>query len=102
SWMNGDAGLYRESLPADWKRRRVDIGRFGILQVWAVGRLDLLVMKFYAHRSRDLEHLAMLNATKGELESVLSCLERMESAVDAAGRGKIAMAREMVRNWPQR
>jgi hypothetical protein len=33
NWLSEDAGLYREALPAGRKDRRVNVGRFGMLQV---------------------------------------------------------------------
>ncbi|MGD0768104.1 MAG: DUF6036 family nucleotidyltransferase [Tepidisphaeraceae bacterium] len=98
NWLNGEAGLYREALPADWKDRRVSVGRFGMLQVWAIGRLDLIAMKFYAHRQQDREHLDRMNVTKDELEFVLRRLNGMEAS-GIGDKGKIEMARDMVRNW---
>ncbi len=95
-WLNRDAGLFAEALPSDWESRRVDVGRFGALRVWAIGRLDLIAMKFYSHRYQDREHLAALNVTKEELKFVLQYLDALTSQAD---RGKLEMARHMARNW---
>jgi hypothetical protein len=97
-WLNEDAGLFREALPPDWKDRRANVGRFGTLQVWAIGRLDLAVMKFYAHRPQDREHLAGMNVTRDELEFVLRHLDALDASA-GADKGKVAMAREVVKNW---
>jgi hypothetical protein len=97
-WLNRDAGLFAEALPSDWEIRRVDVGRFGALQVWAIGRLDLIAMKFYSHRYQDREHLAIMHVTKEELEFVLQYLDSLTARADP---GKLEMARHMARNWVQ-
>ncbi|MGA2232756.1 MAG: DUF6036 family nucleotidyltransferase [Tepidisphaeraceae bacterium] len=96
SWLNREAGLYAESLPSDWISRRVNVGCFGVLQVWAVGRLDLIAMKFYSHRPQDREHLLQMNVTQPELKFVLRYLDSLEQVAE---KGKIEMARLIVENW---
>ncbi len=65
-WLSVDAGLYASAIPNGWETRRVRIGDFGRLLVYALGRLDLIAMKFYAHREVDLEHLNRMNVTADE------------------------------------
>lgn len=99
NWLNNDAGLYAESLPADWKSRRIDVGRFGKLQVWAVGRKDLIAMKFYSHRPQDREHLVQMNVTSQEREFVGRYLDDLAGRTGWANAGKIELAREILKNW---
>jgi len=102
NWLNrDDAGLFRESLPVDWKSRCIDVGRFGKLQVWAVGRLDLIAMKFYAGRPKDREDLVAMNVTSEEGQFVLRYLDAFEVSGASANKGKIEMARNTVENWSQ-
>lgn len=96
NWLNRDAGLYAESLPTGWAARRVDVGRFGSLQVWAIGRLDLIAMKFYSHRAHDREHLDQMKVTAEERRFVLGYLDAIS---DTADRSRIDMARKIVENW---
>lgn len=96
NWLNRDAGLFAESLPSDWESRRIDVGRFGPLQVWAIGRLDLIAMKFYSHRAQDREHLAQMNVTAAERAFVLNYLRLLANTAD---QGRIELARQMVENW---
>jgi hypothetical protein len=96
NWLNRDAGLYAESLPPDWDSRRVNVGRFGVLQVWAIGRLDLIAMKFYSHRPQDREHLDQMKVTNDERKFVLAYLN---SLAEVANKGRIEMARQIVENW---
>jgi hypothetical protein len=67
SWLSDFSGLFRWTLPDDWRKRAVEIGTFGRLRVLAVGRLDLLAMKFLSHRAKDREHLQQMNVTHSEL-----------------------------------
>jgi Nucleotidyltransferase of unknown function (DUF6036) len=99
NWLNNDAGLYAESLPADWKTRRMDVGCFGALQVWAVGRKDLIAMKFYSHRPQDREHLAQMNVTPEEREFVNRYLDDLAYRTGWANAGKIEMSRQILKNW---
>jgi len=96
NWLNRDAGLYAKSLPPDWEFRRFNVGRFDALQVWAIGRLDLIAMKFYSHRPQDREHLAQMKVTSTEREFVLRYLNSLD---DVSDKGKIDMAKQMVENW---
>lgn len=96
NWLNREAGLYAQSLPADWRARRFDVGRFGTLQVWAVGRRDLIAMKFYSHRPQDREHLIQMNVTQEELRFVDRYLDDLAGHADA---GRIEMARAVLKNW---
>ena len=54
AWLNDFAGLWYHALPEDWEGRRVLVGKFGRLIVYAIGRLDQIAMKFVAHRTSDL------------------------------------------------
>src|SRR5205085_4507326 len=65
NWLSEDAGLYAWTLPDGWETRRVRIDAFGRLHVHAASRLDLIAMKFTAHRERDLEHLVRMDVDAG-------------------------------------
>jgi Nucleotidyltransferase of unknown function (DUF6036) len=98
SWLSEDVGLYAWTLPQGWENRRRKIGVYGRLKVYAVSRFDLIAMKFIAHRERDLEHLAKMNVTSDELDSVRKYLDELaEQYPDQAGR--IEMARQYVNGW---
>lgn len=77
SWMNEDVGLFAWTLPAGWEQRRVLVGQYGRLRVFAAGRLDLLAMKFLAHRPYDLEQLQSMRVTREELTFVQAHLRRL-------------------------
>lgn len=94
NWLNSDARLFAASLPNDWKDRRIDGGLFGRLQVWIVGRLDLIAMKFYSHRPQDREHLLHMKVTASEREFVRQYLDILETTTSPADRGKIELSRK--------
>jgi len=102
-WLNDWSGLYAWTLPIDWESRRVHIGTYGRLEVFAASRFDLIAMKFIAHRPGDLEHLERMSITAGDLEFVRTYLDSM-AKLYPAGRypvefGKIEMARQYVNSW---
>jgi len=68
SWLNGVAQLRIDSLPERWQERRVHVGDFDSLRVYAISRLDLIAMKFLAHRAQDLEDLQSLRAIQAEIQ----------------------------------
>lgn len=99
NWLNTDAGLFVETLPDGWEQRRVEIGCFGPLRVYVIGRFDLIAMKFIAHRPVDREHLDLLNVTRAELKFVRAYLDSLVGRVDI---GRIDMARSYVNAWEKR
>lgn len=98
SWLSDFSGIFIWTLPDGWEHRRVLVGTYGRLSVWAVGRQDLMVMKFAAHRTRDLEHLAQLKPTKSELVICDQVLESLGERYPEHG-SQVAMARDVVRQW---
>jgi hypothetical protein len=102
-WLNDWGGLFAWTLPDDWKKRRTLIAQFGRLKVYAAGRLDLITMKFIAHREADLEHLKLLNVTADDKAFVRSCLDTLDSRYPADRHpdyaGRIAMAKEYLHSW---
>jgi hypothetical protein len=100
-WFNhDDAGLYAHALPPGWEVRRMDVGRFGRLQVFALGRPDLIAMKFFAHRQVDIEHLTSIGVTEAERAFTQRYLRQL--AVDyPPEREKVAMALHVLHHWGQ-
>jgi hypothetical protein len=92
-WLNGEAGLYREALSPRWRDRRVLIGRFGRLTVYAAGRIDLLAMKFYAGRTQDIQDLVDLRPTPRERQTVRRQIARL------GGGGKVLRALQRIDHW---
>ncbi len=98
NWLNRDVGLHRLALPPDYRSRLVIVGEFGSLTVKAIGRLDLIAMKFYAHRQRDVEHLLEFSPTGQEKRFVLDYLNALESA-GVGEPSQIQMAKHVLTEW---
>lgn len=98
SWLSDFSGLFAWTLPQGWESRRVLIGTFNRLSVYAVGRHDLLVMKFAAHRSRDLEHLSILNPSLDELRQTDEVLGALAAEFPQYA-SQIELARDIVAQW---
>lgn len=92
NWLNSEAGLFLHDMPEHWEDRRVFIGDFARLRVWAISRLDLIATKFYAHRPIDRLHLVAMKVSASELAFVKSYL-------DTKGDDKAAKARVYVDAW---
>ncbi|MGE5610568.1 MAG: DUF6036 family nucleotidyltransferase [Bacillota bacterium] len=100
SWISEDVGLYAWTLPEGWESRRVLIGTYGRLRVYAASRLDLIAMKIIAHRERDLEHLVQMKVKPEELGFVRRYLDALvQQRGDEMGR--IEMARQYVDGWEE-
>jgi hypothetical protein len=79
-WLNDGVKVWADVLPADFNCRLEEVGAFGNLRVRRLGRLDLLVMKFFAHRVGDLDDLEELAPTQEEVEFVraqLPCIAEL-------------------------
>lgn len=76
-WLNDGAKAWADVLPPDFGSRLVEVGRFGNLLVRRLGRLDLLVMKFFALRVGDLDDLEDIAPTQEEIEFVRGHLPRI-------------------------
>ena len=69
-WLNSDAQIRIDTLPSGWKKRRVLVGTFGPLRVFAASRPDLIAMKILAGRAQDLEDLQALKVRSDDAEFV--------------------------------
>ena len=98
-WLNhDDAGLYAHALPPGWEIRRIKVGDFGRLHVYALSRQDLIAMKFYAHREVDLEHLDAMHVTAQEMAFTEIYLNQLLQDVPDI-QGKIEMALHVLGGW---
>lgn len=97
-WFNTDAGLYASAIPDGWETRRRNFGAFGRLHVSLVSRADWIVMKFFAHREEDLEHLMAVHVSDEELDFAEKSLDRLLQS-SPGDLSKIQMALYVVRHW---
>jgi hypothetical protein len=76
-WLNDGVKAFGEVLPDDFEERMDRMGTFGNLRVMLLGRMDLILSKFYGGREVDLEDLAAMRPTDEEVEFVLAQLDRI-------------------------
>jgi len=76
-WLNAKA-MQLNVLPDGWESRRIPINTFGNLEIFSLGRIDLMCTKFYAGSTRDREDIETMNPTKEELEFVKNYLYFMK------------------------
>jgi hypothetical protein len=96
-WLSEDVGLFAWTLPRGWQDRVVEVGSYAQLRVFAVSRLDLIAMKFLAHRERDLEHLEQMRVTATDLAFARRHLDVLAESGEEPS--QVAMARRYVEAW---
>lgn len=93
-WLNSDVQLRLDALPVGWMSRRIAVGVFGRLRVWAASRPDLIAMKVLAGRPQDLEDLKAMKVRADDVEFVRVFLDGLAKKGTTAG--EIASARELL------
>jgi hypothetical protein len=76
-WLNDRAGRFADFLADDYEARLVPVGRFGRLDAYALGRLDLILMKVLALRAQDQDDLWALAPTDAEWAQVVAQFVRV-------------------------
>lgn len=76
-WLNSKVQIRADSLPLDWRRRRIWVGTYGRMWVYAVSRPDLIAMKVLAGRDRDRDDLRSLKVQHHEAEFVRAFLDQL-------------------------
>jgi hypothetical protein len=97
-WLNGSVQSYTEILPPDYERRVTTLPPFGRLSVSLIGRRDVIVMKFFSGRPKDLGDLERIAPTPAELAFVARELPRL-TKIDAA---RATRMRILLDAWPAR
>jgi hypothetical protein len=90
-WLNSKA-MSMDILPDGWRSRRILIKKFDKLWIYGVGRLDMLVMKFYANRPQDREDIFDMSPTGDELTKVRKYLDMMTVPSKQANLDQVASA----------
>jgi len=76
-WLNGSVQSYIDVLPEDYEARVKTLRPFGRLSVSLVGRRDVIVMKFFSGRPKDLRDLEQIAPTGAELAFTTRELPRL-------------------------
>lgn len=96
TWLNSNVQLRRDALPDDWQTRRVWIGTWGQLRVFAVSRVDLIAMKVLAGRAQDLEDIRSMKLRPDDVEFVRRYLDGLPAKGTTPE--QIAEAREVLQS----
>ncbi len=78
-WLNPYFSTFTHTLPADYGDRLVNVFSGGHLRVEALGKEDLLIMKCFAHRLKDVGHgraLIRLGADRKRVENHIEALQK--------------------------
>ena len=81
-WLNGSMQTYLDILPPDYRTRLRSLSMPGKLQVFVLHRQDVIVMKLFAGRPRDIADVQSLHPTLNELTFAKGQLPRLR-AIDA-------------------
>ena len=76
-WLNSCVQLRLDTLPDGWAARRMLVGAYGPLMVWAASRLDLIAMKVFAGRPQDIDDLLAMRVRTDEATFVRAYLDAL-------------------------
>lgn len=76
-WLNPYFSTFSHTLPTDYAERLVTVYDGPHLRVDALGKEDLLIMKCFAHRTKDIPHARALIRAKADLKIVENRLEEL-------------------------
>jgi len=76
-WLNPWFSSFTLTLPADFRSRVQTVYQGRLLKVEALGKEDLLVMKCFAHRSKDIPHARALVRQGANTEFVMDHIESL-------------------------
>lgn len=110
-WLNTSIRSYLDALPSDYTERIRWLPPFRQLTVGVLDRRDVLAMKVYARRARDIEDIVAMHPTEQEMEFVRRQLARiarsepkraaeMREFLDEWGRGTLSQRQK--RTAPKR
>ncbi len=76
-WLNSNVQMRLDALPAGWEQRRISVGSYGRLRVWAASRPDLIAMKVLAGRDQDIEDLQAMRIRPDDVQFVHEYLDAL-------------------------
>lgn len=77
-WLNPWFSSFTFVLPVDYESRLIEVLSGKNLVVRALGREDLLIMKCFAHRKKDVAHARALVRAGADLDVVYERIEELE------------------------
>jgi len=94
-WLNDEAKTFARFLLPDMIQRRTVLGVFGEVQVFLLGRRDLVLLKALAHRLVDEEDLEAMRLTVDEIQVAQGDVLLFGRVDQRATEGALALLREM-------
>jgi hypothetical protein len=76
-WLNPYFSTFAHTLPADYGGRLVEVFSGRYLRVQALGRDEMLIMKCFAHRQKDVGHAKALVRSGANLDRVQKRIEEL-------------------------
>lgn len=78
-WMNPYFSTFSHTLPPDYGGRLISVFQGTNLKALALGREEMLIMKCFAHRQKDVPHAKALVRAGADLSAVEARIELLES-----------------------
>lgn len=80
NWLNEGAKGYADYLPNDFQKRLIRINpRAKLITAWAIGKVDLIVMKLASFRPEDLEDIDNLGIKKEDVKVIKQAIRKISS-----------------------
>ncbi|MBC7691721.1 MAG: hypothetical protein H7222_08110 [Methylotenera sp.] len=76
-WLNPYFSTFSHTLPPDYGTRLIQVLETPSLEVLALGREEMLIMKCFAHRRKDVGHARALVRSGADLEQVEARIEEL-------------------------
>jgi hypothetical protein len=77
-WLNPWFGSFTHVLPTDYAERLIEVYAGPKLRALALGRDDLLLMKCFAHRKKDIPHARALVRAGAKIKNVYDRIDELE------------------------
>lgn len=78
-WLNPYYSTFTHVLPADFSKRMQEVFRGKMIVAMALGKEDMLIMKCFAHRKKDIPHARSLVRAGADVDFVSRHMESLRS-----------------------
>ena len=86
-WLNPFFSTYSHTLPSDYATRLVEVFRGQKLRAEALGKEEMLIMKCFAHRAKDVGHAKALIKGGADVDAVTERIEELQKkGIPGAGK----------------
>lgn len=76
-WLNPYFSSFTHTLPSDYADRLIEVFRGRYLEAFALGKEEMLIMKCFAHRQKDVGHARALLKRGADVDFVESHIEKL-------------------------